>query len=229
MTLLGYIFKLFSALYAAIGPDIKNQKAQALKESLSNVYSKWAPRLATDEEFLKNVVAALLVIFLFCLILVSAVLKSLASKGHVVSIAIASDSAFILYLLLFGRLTVSQLKDDLVRISKSYFKLSAIILLILNVILFGFICLYKHSTPSLSEMLRMNSEPLKIIVGVYVVLIIFRLLPFSAFHSSVTFIKYSVKQSLKQESNQLGHFLRYISLPALLGSLIHTVLLLFRS
>lgn len=228
MKILGFLIKFFNTLYTAVGPDIKNKKAQALKESLSNMYLRWAPRLAADEEFLNNAVAALLTIWLLCLIFVSAILKSLVSKGHIAYIVVASDTAFLFYLLLFGRWTIRQLKDDLLRISKSIFKLFATILLILNVLFFAITCLYTRSVPSFGQTVDINFRAIAVMISLYIGLaLVFRLVPFVAFYSSVTVVKRSVRQSLKQESNQLGHFLRYIGWPALGISLLHIILIFF--
>jgi len=112
MKILGIVFRIFKELYNAVGPDIKKKKAISLKESLSNQYLYWAPKLRADEVLLIDVVSAFLFLWFLCLILILTALRPLISEKHLLYVVISSDGAFIFYVLFFGRWTVKQLKKD---------------------------------------------------------------------------------------------------------------------
>lgn len=228
MKILGFVIKFLNAFYTAIGPDIKNKKAIGMKESLSNQYLHWAPKLQDNEDLLTDVVSAILFLWLLCLIFILTILRPLVSEKHLVYLAVSSDGAFILYILFFGRWTTEKLKKDLYRISRSYLKFFAIVFVILNILLFLIISIYAKSISLFEQVASFNFKLVSIFVLLYISLtLILRLLPFFILRSSIKVVKYSITQSLKQESNQLGHFLRYIGWPTLLISLLQGVLLFF--
>lgn len=228
MKILGLVIKFFNAFYTAVGPDIKNKKAVGIKESLSNQYLHWAPKLQSNEDLLTDVVSVILFLWFLCLIFILTILRPLVSEKHLVYLAVSSDGAFIFYLLFFGRWTPEKLKKDLLRISRSYLKFFGIVFVIFNILFFLIAGIYAKPISLFEQAASFNYKLVSIFALLYLSLtLILRLLPFFILHSSVKVVKYSITQSLKQESNQLGHFLRYIGWPALLVSLLHGVLLFF--
>lgn len=223
-----YIFlQMFIELRSAIGPDLKSKQLFFLKSEAESLYLSWSIRCMSERSYFEESVRIIFTLYLTILIGILVLVKPFIDESNFFYVIISTDITTIVYILFFGSQNHAELSEDLARMFIGLSKMFSVILIAANLVMIIIINLGGIGF-SLTELLKANA-----IFGVFLVLFgfiligVFRLIPYVSSQVVMKFVFWSIKKSNNQQSDQFGHFLRYLCWPFSVLSLLHFVLLFY--
>ena len=188
------------------------------------MYLQWSTKSLQDWHYFSRSIKAFFVFYLFLLIILQSITKAVFSETHLTNVALSTDVAIIFSLLFFGSQTFEEFKLSLIQILVKFLSL-LVIISVVSILITAIIFTIFYSEFSIHNLISASLPLLSLLLAfLLAIILIFRVLPFISFYFILKIIKLCVFQSSKQKSNQFGHFLRYISWPSLLLSIIHIFL-----
>jgi hypothetical protein len=226
MTVLYLIIKAVKELRSAAGPDFKFPGLILLVSDIDSSYVKWSNKASQDWDYFTNSIKSFFVLYFLLLLLLQYFATILFPTVGPLNAILSTEIILVFVLVLFGHTTYERFKVHYTKYSRNVLRLS--IKTLAPIFMLILVLEITNTSPSLADQLKEIVFPLFFLLFLLISIILtFIPLLFFGYQMMLMLVRAFIVKSIKQESNQFGHFLRYMGWPPLLLSLLESLIIFF--